>query len=90
MTRQPVLKALKNAHVQQDRWRHWLAPRLPVEVIDHITQITADRGELVVYTATAAWCSRLRYALAELETDIRQHDAGIRRIQVRVQPRGRP
>lgn len=89
LKRQPLLKALNNAQLQQDNWRQWLAPQLPAELIHHITQIKADRDELVVYAATAAWCARLRYALAELETDIRQHDAGIRRVQVRVQPRGR-
>lgn len=88
LARQPALKALKNAQTQQNAWRQWLAPRLPAELVHHITQIAADHGELVVCAATAAWCARLRYALAELHTEIRQQDTGIHRVQVRVQPRG--
>jgi len=88
LTRQPALQALKTARARQDSWRDWLEGRLPAELTQYITQVSASNGALVISAATAAWVARLRYAIAELEPQIRQHDAGIRRIRVRVLPAG--
>lgn len=88
LARQPVLQALKSARGQQDQWRDWLAARLPEGLADHITQVVVGRNELTVCAATAGWAARLRYGLAEVEAQIRQRDAGIQRVQVKVLPIG--
>jgi hypothetical protein len=42
-------------------------------------------GELVVFADSAAWGTRLRYALAAMQPDIAERDAALARISVRVQ-----
>jgi len=42
---------------------------------------------LVISAASAAWCARLRYALQELDPQIRAAAPQLTAIAVRVQPR---
>jgi hypothetical protein len=44
-------------------------------------------GTLVIFAASAAWCARLRYALQELDPQIRAAAPQLTAIAVRVQPR---
>jgi hypothetical protein len=57
---------------------------------DLSSRITAaeytDGGRLVIYTESAAWCTRLRYALAEALPAIRGRRPEVLRIEVRVAP----
>jgi len=41
-------------------------------------------AQLILFADSAAWCARLRYAVGALTGDIREHDAAIGPIQVRV------
>jgi len=41
----------------------------------------------VIFAATAAWSARLRYAVLELEREIRTADPELTDIEVRVLPR---
>ncbi len=41
-------------------------------------------AQLIVFADSAAWCTRLRYAVSALTTDIHARDGAIGRIQVRV------
>jgi Dna[CI] antecedent, DciA len=44
-------------------------------------------GTLVVFAESAAWSARLRFALLELESDIRAVDPLVTDIAARVRPR---
>jgi hypothetical protein len=47
-----------------------------------------ERAEnLVIFAESAAWAGRLRYALVELDEEIRRENPAIRSVAVRVMPR---
>ncbi|HVY79772.1 MAG TPA: hypothetical protein VG994_02225 [Steroidobacteraceae bacterium] len=41
----------------------------------------------MIFAESAAWSARLRYAIAELDADIRRANPAIRSVSVRVLPR---
>jgi hypothetical protein len=71
---------------QQD-WRSWLKNRLSGDIESHITGISESGDALTVFADSAAWSARLRFAVAEIEDDIRQQNAAIRKVVVKVLPR---
>jgi hypothetical protein len=70
-----------------DAWRSWLEPRLSAELSSRISGVVERDGMLTVFTESAAWSARLRFALAELEKDIRAKNAAVTGVTVRVMPR---
>jgi hypothetical protein len=47
-----------------------------------------ERAEnLVIFAESAAWSARLRYAVVELDDDIKRANPAIRSISVRVMPK---
>jgi hypothetical protein len=52
-----------------------------------ISGIAEREGRLVIFAETAAWSARLRYAILELEREIRAADPALIDIEVRVLPR---
>ena len=73
----------------QSRWREWLEKRLPAALAARISGVVERDEILTVFTESAAWSARMRYALAELESDIRGESQNIRDIAVRVMPKMR-
>jgi hypothetical protein len=71
---------------QQD-WRLWLKNRLSSDIEAHITGVTENAQVLTVFADSAAWSARLRFVMAEFEADIRQQNAAIRKVVVKVMPR---
>jgi hypothetical protein len=55
------------------------------ELASHIVNALPKNGQLVVFADSAAWGTRLRYALAAMQPDIAGRDATISRLSVRVQ-----
>jgi len=80
-----VLTSIREQRSRQVGWRDWLAQRLPEALLPHVTGVVERQGELVIFTASASWGVRIRYAMAELEPP-----PDIDRIQVRVMPGRRP
>jgi len=74
---------------RQAFWRPWLEARLPPGLASRITGITERDGNLVVFADSSAWSARLRYALQELGAQIREAQADINEVTVRVLPRTR-
>jgi hypothetical protein len=68
-------------------WAGWLAARLPAELHGHVSGISAQQGTLVVFAQSAAWCARLRFAVLELEPEIKAAAPQLQAIEVRVLPR---
>ena len=71
----------------QDRWRQWLAKRLPEGLFARVSGVVERDRILTVFTESAAWSARAKYAMAELEGDIKKEFPEIREIVVRVMPR---
>jgi len=84
----PVLGAIADQASRQRLRRAWLEERLPAALRDRIAGLVERDGALVIFAASAGWGVRLRYALAELEAELRGADPAIERIVVRVMPNG--
>jgi hypothetical protein len=77
------------AHVSRESaWRSWLGTHLAAELAGKITNIAERDGALVIYAESAAWSARLRYAVMEIEAQLRSAHPQITEISVRVLPRG--
>jgi Dna[CI] antecedent, DciA len=87
MGRRPKLSQFNEIAATQRSWAEWLCARLPPELSGHIISVVVGVGELVVFADSAAWCTRVRYALAALESEIRAKDPSLQRARARVQMR---
>jgi predicted nucleic acid-binding Zn ribbon protein len=83
----PVLSQAADQSARQAFWRPWLEARLAPELAPRITGITERDGTLVVFADSPAWSARLRYAMQELQGQIREAQPDIREVTVRVMPR---
>ena len=73
---------------RQSFWHSWLGERLPAEILTRISGLAEQRGSLVVFAEGPAWGPRVRYAVLELEAEIRAAaGTAVTRIEVRVLPR---
>ncbi|MGH8258114.1 MAG: hypothetical protein ACREUG_00315 [Steroidobacteraceae bacterium] len=84
----PVLTSIADQVARQRSWRAWLDERLPESLRTRITGVVERDGELVIFTQSAGWGVRLRYAVAEIETELRLARPEVSRIIVRVLPAG--
>ena len=84
----PGLKRVTDQAARGRFWGEWLAARLPESSRERISGISEREGTLVIFAESAAWSARLRYAVLELEGEIRAADPGLTGIEVRVLPRG--
>ena len=71
----------------QIRWREWLEKRLPAALAARISGVVERDAILTIFTESAAWSARARYAMAELEPLIRKERPQLRAIAVKVMPR---
>mgnify|MGYP001077708575 CR=1 FL=1 len=83
----PVLTRLTDQAARQAAWRRWLEAHLPPQAASRLSGVVERDDTLVVFTESAAWSARVRYALAEIEDELRSAHPGIRRVTVRVLPR---
>ena len=79
------LRRIVDSIPAQLSWAEWLRAALPAPLAGHIVNAVPKNGQLVVFADSAAWGTRLRYALAAMQTDIAGRDATILRASVRVQ-----
>ena len=85
--RVPTLTRVTAQASRQNFWNRWFATHLPPEIRPKVTGVTEREGTLVIFAETAAWSARLRYAVLELEREIRAADPALTGIEVRVLPR---
>jgi hypothetical protein len=69
----------------QQSWADWLRAAVAVELAGHIVTAVPKDDTLVVFADSAAWGTRLRYALAPLQSAIVARDSAISHTTVRVQ-----
>jgi hypothetical protein len=83
----PILSQAADQTARQAFWRPWLEAHLPPGLAPRITAITERDGNLVVFADSPAWSARLRYALQELDAQVRTASPDINEVSVRVMPR---
>ena len=72
---------------RQQFWDRWLMERLGAELHGKISGIAEQEGKLTIFAQSAAWSARLRFAVAELEGEIRAAADKVKTVSVRVLPR---
>jgi hypothetical protein len=83
----PALTRLTDQAARQHLWSEWLSTHLPSDLHARVSGVNERDGTLVVFAESAAWCARLRYALAELEPVLHAAGPAVSAIEVRVLPR---
>jgi hypothetical protein len=89
MKRQGWLQGLERLRSSQQAWLDWARQALPEDLAGALVNIVQQGPELTVLTVSAAWCARVRYAMAALEPQLRAHAPDIVKVRVRVAPAGR-
>jgi hypothetical protein len=84
--RNPALTRLSEQAARQALWRAWLDGHLPQEARAHVTGIVERHDTLVIFTASAAWSARVRFAVAEIEAALKRAHPRIAQVAVRVLP----
>jgi hypothetical protein len=88
LSRQPTARAVQAAVDVEQQWLGWLRDILPAELRGELAGAVARRGTLFIYASSAAWSTRLRYALASVLPQCQARDPGVRALRVRVMPPG--
>ena len=83
----PALRRLSEQASRQNYWKTWLAAHLPAELSARLSGVIEREDTLVICAESAAWSARLRYAVQELEAQIKQARPAIQHVSVRVMPR---
>ncbi len=81
------LQRLQEQQARQVLWRGWLDEHLPAEARSRICGVVERAGTLVIFAASAAWSARVRFAIAEIEAELKRAHPAIGKIAVRVLPR---
>ena len=89
MKSQGWLRGLQHVQRQQAQWLEWITVALPAEFRGSLVNVVRKGPELTVLAASAAWSSRLRYAVVAIEPQIKQRAPDIVKVTVRVSPAGR-
>ncbi|HKT74566.1 MAG TPA: DciA family protein [Steroidobacteraceae bacterium] len=85
--RSPTLTRVTDQVERRSYWSRWLNEHLPAPLCRHMSGVVESEGTLVVFAESAAWSARLRYAIHDLEAQIRAAQPLILGVAVRVLPR---
>lgn len=85
--RLPLLKRVTAQAVRERFWQEWLSGHIPRPLSERICGIVERDGLLTIFAESSAWSARLRYAIFELEREMRAADPALAAIRVRVLPR---
>jgi hypothetical protein len=66
------------------QWREFFRKRLPEDMAGQIDTLVEEAGTLTVFASSAAWSARLKYALLELEPEMKRESARLKRCVVKV------
>jgi hypothetical protein len=83
----PALARLSEQAARQELWDRWLALHLPREVAKHVSGVVERDASLVIFTSSAAWSARVRFAVAEIEGRLKSAHPRIADVAVRVLPK---
>jgi hypothetical protein len=83
----PGLTRVTDQVSRQKYWKNWLAEALPADLATRLSGVVERDGTLVIFAESAAWSTRLRYLMQELEPRIKQAQPTIQHVSVRVMPK---
>jgi Dna[CI] antecedent, DciA len=89
MKKQGWMAGLQRVRDEQQELLAQVSKVLPEELRASLVSVAHKGGQLTVLTSSAAWCSRVRYALAALDPQGVAGRADIVKMVVRVSPGGR-
>lgn len=89
MKKQGWIADLQRAQADRQDWLARVSELLPEELRGSLVSVVQRPGQLTILTSSAAWSSRVRYALAALELQLRAERPDIVKVLVRVSPAGR-
>ena len=89
MKKQGWLAGLQRVRGAQQAWLERVAGLLPQELRGSLVNVVRKGDQLTVLTRSAAWSSRVRFALAALEPQLLAQSPDIVKVVVRVSPAGR-
>jgi hypothetical protein len=72
---------------EESVWHVAVMKALGPELANKVNRCTLDSGRITVIAESAAWAARMRFALAEVESQLLAVTPGIRELAVRVRPR---
>jgi hypothetical protein len=78
------IQAQADAHA---RMRKWLENKLPDGLAVRLSGVVERDDTLVIFTESAVWSARVRYAVAEIEPDLLREFPQVSVVTVRVMPR---
>jgi hypothetical protein len=83
----PLLKRVTARAAREHFWQNWLRGHIPEPLRARICAIVESDGVLTIFAESSAWSARLRYAILELEHEMRAADRALTSVRVRVLPR---
>jgi hypothetical protein len=83
----PVLKRVTTQAARERFWQEWLSGHISPPLSARISGIVERDGLLTIFAESSAWSARLRYAILELEREMRAADPALAAVRVRVLPR---
>jgi len=85
--RLPALAQRARSTPETSEWHVAVMKALGSPLANKVNGCTLDRGTLTVNAESSAWAARMRFVLAEHETELRSATPGFRGFMVRVRPR---
>jgi hypothetical protein len=85
--RLPLLKRVTAQAARERFWQEWFSGHIPGPLSERICGIVERDGLLTIFAESSAWSARLRYAILELEREMRAADPALAAVRVRVLPR---
>lgn len=89
MKKQAWINGLQRVRDEQQELLAQVSKALPEELRASLIGVAHKGGQLTVLVSSAAWCSRVRYALAAIDPQRITGRADIVKMVVRVSPAGR-
>ncbi|MEP7243268.1 MAG: DciA family protein [Gammaproteobacteria bacterium] len=84
---QSALGRVAEQRQAQSDWRKWLQNKLPAQLDTHVSGVVERDETLVIFVGSAVWAARMKFAVAELDAQVRKENSAIRTITVKVMPK---
>ena len=88
--RLPALLQRALSAPEESVWQVAVMKALGPDLANKVNRCSLDSGRLTVVAESSAWAARMRFKLAEAESELRAATPGYRELIVRVRPRQGP
>ena len=85
--RLPALAQRALSTSEASEWHVTVTNALGPELANKVNGITLNSGRITVLAESSAWASRMRFALAEVEPQLRAVTPDFRELVIRVRPK---